>query len=367
MPPSLELSRGGQRHLGNPGGDRGLRHARVDRCGAGHRAGLAAAREARSRTIERMTPPHPTDPLRAPALGRSGPTGRASATRPSRPRTPAGTRSGRGTTCSRSSGRGSSRSSRAGASSPARPPLTRRVRLGLMVGANTFRNPGLTAKLATTLDHLSDGRAVLGIGGAWFEREHDAYGIDFREPRRTARPARRVGHAHPPPARRGAVQPRGPVLHVPRRAVRAAAGPGAPADPRRWVRAEEDAADGRAAGGRLEHERARSTRSRANLDILGEHCADVGRDLATIEKTVSFPIVLDDDRAAAPSRYRALMAHNGVDRMEMAPLLGAPTEVADALRPYRASASRPSSCGCRRRTTARRSTACHGSRELLDA
>ena len=50
---------------------------------------------------------------------------------------------------------------------------------GLMVGANTFRNPGLTAKLATTLDHISGGRAVLGIGGAWFEREHDAYGIDF--------------------------------------------------------------------------------------------------------------------------------------------------------------------------------------------
>ena len=58
-------------------------------------------------------------------------------------------------------------------------PLTSRVRLGLMVGANTFRNPGLTAKLATTLDHVSDGRAVLGIGAAWFEREHEAFGIDF--------------------------------------------------------------------------------------------------------------------------------------------------------------------------------------------
>ena len=57
--------------------------------------------------------------------------------------------------------------------------VTRRVKLGLMVGANTFRNPGLTAKLTTTLDHVSEGRAVLGIGGAWFEREHDAYGIDF--------------------------------------------------------------------------------------------------------------------------------------------------------------------------------------------
>jgi len=57
--------------------------------------------------------------------------------------------------------------------------ITSRVRLGLMVGANTFRNPGLTAKIATTLDHVSGGRAVLGLGAGWFEREHEAFGIDF--------------------------------------------------------------------------------------------------------------------------------------------------------------------------------------------
>jgi len=56
---------------------------------------------------------------------------------------------------------------------------TERVRLGLLVGANTFRNPGITAKLASTLDHVSDGRAILGLGGAWFEHEHTAHGIDF--------------------------------------------------------------------------------------------------------------------------------------------------------------------------------------------
>jgi len=57
--------------------------------------------------------------------------------------------------------------------------LTSRARLGLLVGANTFRNPGLTAKLATTIDHLSDGRSVLGLGGGWFQREHEAFGLDF--------------------------------------------------------------------------------------------------------------------------------------------------------------------------------------------
>ncbi len=56
---------------------------------------------------------------------------------------------------------------------------TERVRIGLMVGANTFREPALTAKMATTLDHISGGRAILGIGGAWFETEHEAYGLAF--------------------------------------------------------------------------------------------------------------------------------------------------------------------------------------------
>src|SRR3954453_22304826 len=48
---------------------------------------------------------------------------------------------------------------------------TERIRLGLLVGANTFRNPAVVAKMAATLDHISNGRAILGIGGAWFELE----------------------------------------------------------------------------------------------------------------------------------------------------------------------------------------------------
>ena len=57
--------------------------------------------------------------------------------------------------------------------------VTSRVRLGLMVGAVTFRNPGLVAKMITNLDQMSQGRAMLGIGAAWFELEHTAYGLDF--------------------------------------------------------------------------------------------------------------------------------------------------------------------------------------------
>jgi len=57
--------------------------------------------------------------------------------------------------------------------------VTAQTSLGLMVGANTFRNPALVVKIVTTLDHLSGGRAVLGIGAAWFETEHRAFGIEF--------------------------------------------------------------------------------------------------------------------------------------------------------------------------------------------
>ena len=56
---------------------------------------------------------------------------------------------------------------------------TKRVRLGLFVGANTFRNPGLVAKSIATIDHISDGRAIMGLGGAWFGHEHQSFGIDF--------------------------------------------------------------------------------------------------------------------------------------------------------------------------------------------
>ena len=56
---------------------------------------------------------------------------------------------------------------------------TEQVKLGLMVGANTFRNPALVVKTVTTLDHMSGGRMWLGIGGAWFETEHTAFGIEF--------------------------------------------------------------------------------------------------------------------------------------------------------------------------------------------
>jgi alkanesulfonate monooxygenase SsuD/methylene tetrahydromethanopterin reductase-like flavin-dependent oxidoreductase (luciferase family) len=214
-------------------------------------------------------------------------------------------------------------------------PLTRRVRLGLMVGANTFRQPGLTAKLATTLDHLSDGRAVLGIGGAWFEREHDAFGIDFgaspgeRLDRldesvmllRRLLDGERFSHDGPVYTLRDAlvaprpVQPHLPILI---------------------------GGSGRQKTLRIVAERADAWNTAGTIDEVSDalaalrgHAETVGRELSTLEMTVSFPICIDDDAAAARARLSAALAANGVGSAGGPHLTGSPQEIANALRPYR--------------------------------
>jgi F420-dependent oxidoreductase-like protein len=56
---------------------------------------------------------------------------------------------------------------------------THRVRLGALMGAATFRNPGLLATIVASVDEMSGGRAELGLGTGWYEREHEAFGIPF--------------------------------------------------------------------------------------------------------------------------------------------------------------------------------------------
>jgi len=57
--------------------------------------------------------------------------------------------------------------------------VTNRLRLGILVTGNTYRNPALLAKMAATVDQISNGRLILGIGAAWFKQEHEAFGWVF--------------------------------------------------------------------------------------------------------------------------------------------------------------------------------------------
>ena len=215
-------------------------------------------------------------------------------------------------------------------------PLTTRVRLGLMVGANTLRNPGLTTKLAVTLDHLSGGRAVLGIGGAWFDREHEAFGFEFgRSPgerldwldegvalMRRLLDGERITYAGDTYTFTDAVAMPRPIQgHLPI----LIGGSGR----RKTLRTVAERADGWNFSGTIEE-------AQEALAALQSHAADVGRDLGTLEKTVSFPIVIDDDAAVAQGRMDTLMTANGVTSMGGGPhLVGSPAVVAEAIRPYR--------------------------------
>ncbi len=192
--------------------------------------------------------------------------------------------------------------------------LTEHIELGLMVGANTFRSPALTAKSAVTVDHISRGRTWLGLGGAWFEYEHRVAGIDFGSgfgqrldwldeaasvitrvlagENITSAPAERYAFAglehHPLPIRGAGTLP----LMI--------GGSGE----KKTLRTVAEYAQGWNAGGSIE------TLSH-KVEVLRRHCDASGRDPLEIEFTTVRFLVLRDDPAAAAAVLQTGLDHNG--------------------------------------------------------
>jgi alkanesulfonate monooxygenase SsuD/methylene tetrahydromethanopterin reductase-like flavin-dependent oxidoreductase (luciferase family) len=214
--------------------------------------------------------------------------------------------------------------------------VTRRIRLGLLVGANTFRNPGLVAKQATTLDHVSGGRAICGLGGAWFEYEHVRHGIEFgRSPGERLTWLDEAASAvralldggtvtSPPDGRYRFDNLRQDPLPLQAHVPLMIGGSGE----RKTLRTIARYADMWNGMGRTET-------LRRKMDVLFQHCADCGRDPSQIVKTVGCKPIIRDSERGAQEVWRAQMAHNRTPMSEVEDddtfMVGTPEQVAERL------------------------------------
>jgi alkanesulfonate monooxygenase SsuD/methylene tetrahydromethanopterin reductase-like flavin-dependent oxidoreductase (luciferase family) len=222
--------------------------------------------------------------------------------------------------------------------------ITTRATIGLLVSANTFRNPGIVAKSAVTVDHVSGGRFVLGLGASYRELEHEAHGIEFGSgfgerlawldesvatvkkllagETVTSPPGGRYGlraasHLPPPVRGPGSV----PVLI-----------PGG--GERKTLRIL-------ARHGDLWHVRGTTETLAHKIELLRGYCEEVGRTIDEIEFITGNPVIIRDDAAAAEAVYEDVVRFNGqvrggatVERAAGELVCGPPTAIAEAWRPF---------------------------------
>ena len=161
--------------------------------------------------------------------------------------------------------------------------LTPRIRVGCQVTGMPYRHPAVLANMAATVDHISAGRLILGIGAAWNEMECTAYGFPLPPLKERFDRFDEGIEVITRAAVVAGVQLLRRVLHADRRALRAQAGAAAlPADHHRRQRAQAHAARRCPLGDGVERHVQDPARFTELKEILRGHCADIGRDFAEI-------------------------------------------------------------------------------------
>jgi alkanesulfonate monooxygenase SsuD/methylene tetrahydromethanopterin reductase-like flavin-dependent oxidoreductase (luciferase family) len=216
---------------------------------------------------------------------------------------------------------------------------TERTRVGLLVGANPFRNPGLVAKTAATLDHISGGRAILGIGGAWMALEHKAHGIDFGSGfgqrldwlDESVAAMRGVLDGRSVTSAPGGHYQFDDLRHLPRPVQQHLPIMIGGSGEKKTLRTVARYADMWNAMGPVDV-------MARKVDVLRRHCDEVGRDISEIEFTLGIKVTVRDTKAEADRVWEAAMAHN---RQPLADAVndttfwnGSPEQLAERLLPY---------------------------------
>jgi F420-dependent oxidoreductase-like protein len=207
---------------------------------------------------------------------------------------------------------------------------TTKVRLGTLVTGVTYRNPALLAKQATTLDIISGGRAIFGLGAAWNDVEHAGYGYEFPAVRdrmdrlEEALAIAKAMFTEDRPTFRGKHYAIEEALNSPR-PVR----PGGPpiliggVGEQRTLRIAAKYAD-------MTHWFALGLEAlKRKTMILERYCAEIGRDPASIERTMGAPVVVVESEEAASATLEQIPP----DRRPFI-AVGTPEKAAEALLPY---------------------------------